>query len=489
MRLFLSTSLLVAVGFAVRCVVLPDGPEGWDAVDFVLAVEDEYDLRRYQPHFPGYPLYVLLGRLVAATGVEAEAALRGLQALAGAALVVPLCGLAYGRMGCSRGNLLLPALGVGLLPALFLGSMRTEADLLAIVIVLFGFLSAARGRIAFAGLLAGLSLGVRLGALPLVVGLFAWLPFRCGDFSRVGLGRFAAAAGVGGLIWFLPQLALVGGSFFEEAAFFLPGHVGDWGGTVFASGTPRARLEVTMDTFWRGLGGASVWPTLLTGSLVGGGALLYLAARPRRTDLWVAFFTVPQLMVVLFLQNPEHTRHFYPLVLGLGWIALVGWARAPRTVTTFGVVLIFLVGVRSLSLSWDRAREVPPQLAAVAWLLGAPEDAWVFCGQSARLFDSISSDRRPVVRRARDLSGVVRELNGALQLPRRVFVLSEVSGQSPGAEFCRFSGSRSLYDAHEAVVYLYTVRGNPERETVWLEPVVVGRSTDVLPSQSDEVAL
>src|SRR5258706_14028443 len=53
-----ATAVFVA-RFALRARV----PDDYDAIGFVRALDD-FDLARLQPHFPGYPVYVALGRAV-----------------------------------------------------------------------------------------------------------------------------------------------------------------------------------------------------------------------------------------------------------------------------------------------------------------------------------------------------------------------------------------------------------------------------------------
>ncbi|RJQ44472.1 MAG: DUF2723 domain-containing protein [Gaiellales bacterium] len=59
----------------------------WDSVNFALALE-RYSLREHQPHPPGYPLYVGLGRLLNALLDDANLSMLVISIMAGAAAVV-----------------------------------------------------------------------------------------------------------------------------------------------------------------------------------------------------------------------------------------------------------------------------------------------------------------------------------------------------------------------------------------------------------------
>jgi len=54
---------LVSLCLLSRLIFFAPYLEDWDGVDFALALR-HYDLSTYQPHFPGYPVYIALGHLV-----------------------------------------------------------------------------------------------------------------------------------------------------------------------------------------------------------------------------------------------------------------------------------------------------------------------------------------------------------------------------------------------------------------------------------------
>ncbi|MCA8923365.1 MAG: hypothetical protein KDD82_16230, partial [Planctomycetes bacterium] len=61
---------LVLVGVAWRVLCAETSPGTFDEVSFLRAL-DQYDLLAFEPHFPGYPLAVLLARIPAALGSAA----------------------------------------------------------------------------------------------------------------------------------------------------------------------------------------------------------------------------------------------------------------------------------------------------------------------------------------------------------------------------------------------------------------------------------
>ena len=75
----LAASIAIA---AIRWMSRARLPDDYDSIGFTRAIE-RYDLAALRPHFPGYPVYVALGKLAAAAGVAPLTALTLVSALAG----------------------------------------------------------------------------------------------------------------------------------------------------------------------------------------------------------------------------------------------------------------------------------------------------------------------------------------------------------------------------------------------------------------------
>ncbi|MCK5744715.1 MAG: hypothetical protein KAH44_00800, partial [Oricola sp.] len=58
--------------------------DDWDSVQFALALDD-FDLRKHQPHPPGYPVYIAAAKVLRTVVPDAAAVLTLLSSLAGAA--------------------------------------------------------------------------------------------------------------------------------------------------------------------------------------------------------------------------------------------------------------------------------------------------------------------------------------------------------------------------------------------------------------------
>ncbi len=93
--------LLAVVSLAAHLAVLPPTLEDLDSVNFALGVR-HFDVAQHQPHPPGYPIFIALGKLGTAVLARAGVAtpeVRGLAIWSAlAAGVLPLLFFAFFRM-------------------------------------------------------------------------------------------------------------------------------------------------------------------------------------------------------------------------------------------------------------------------------------------------------------------------------------------------------------------------------------------------------
>ena len=99
-RTFVARRLLAVVSLAAHLAVLPPTLEDLDSVNFALGVR-QFDVAHHQPHPPGYPIFIALGKL-------------GTAALARAGIAMPEV----------RGLAIWSAIAAGVLPLLFFAFFR-----------------------------------------------------------------------------------------------------------------------------------------------------------------------------------------------------------------------------------------------------------------------------------------------------------------------------------------------------------------------------
>ena len=100
-RFLLRGAVLCAVTFALRLWTLPRFVESVDGWCFVRGVV-RYSSVEARPHWPGYPLYIALGKLLALATGDAARALHLLSAAATSLTALPLMLLA--RDWCAAGG-------------------------------------------------------------------------------------------------------------------------------------------------------------------------------------------------------------------------------------------------------------------------------------------------------------------------------------------------------------------------------------------------
>lgn len=297
---------------AVRLLFSAGGIEDSDGALFVLGVQ-EFDPTRLQPHWPGYPLYILGAKLFVGLGASPLQSLQIMGALGWIAVAYAL--RSVGANGRWAGWLVLCH------PLFALEAGRIEADLagIALSISAFGMMNIKTRRgLGAAGFLMGLSLGFRVAMAPFALGLFL--------VSRAQWRPFLAGLLLGVVIWLIPLVYHVGLlTFVEGCADFGHGHFVTFGGGLLQGGDGllrwgRALLAFLPGGFWIGL------PWIFAIATIS----LLTASRPWRCVSRIAAlpFVIQSCFVLLF-QNPDRPRHL--LIPAVWFLLLSGSGLAGQT--------------------------------------------------------------------------------------------------------------------------------------------------------------
>jgi len=433
-------ALVVAYALAV-----PPALDGLDAVNFARGLTD-YDLARFQPHFPGYPVYMLLARGFSAAGVSDVWAL----ALPGV-LGVP-AGLAVLFLGLRRlwgGQVaILAAAAVGLAPIVATVAARPGSDGLGLAVALAAMGAVAGGRERLAGALIGLIPGVRLSYLPIAAVLAAVRPSK----RRVGMMVLASMA------WAVPFAVVAGADLIALASDFVHGHLFRWGGTALASGGSVALGLDRLTSF-----GAAVLVGGLGGGIAAGAVALGLAFGGRRART-MALLAAPYALWVFVVQDADDPRHSAPLVAALLIAAAAGWARTEgrwgrgpgRAAAAVGLIGLVLAAAPAIEA---QRLQPSPALQVARWVESrVPAAGTEYAGGGeVRLLNHRAPRFR--ARRQRDLAAVRADLGSPRRRPRLVLVSSAVVGTEQAAaegleELARFRGSPSIHrDLGEVTIY------------------------------------
>jgi hypothetical protein len=493
-QLFLSALMLLSL--SIRLAHAGPYAESWDAVDFALALE-RFDIFHMQPHFPGYPLYILAAHLFWPFAGQPVLALTWLSACFGSLSLLPFYSLAK-RLLPSQPAVWFAMLLFATSPLLGLAHVQPMSEAMGLFAVLTFFAVLVRSLdkpLPFADACVGavlfaLILGIRISYFP--VGFLLLHPLVRLYQERSGTGRFLLQAATVSCLfllvlagWLLPTAATEGGlvPYWELGKAFTAGHFTDWGGTSFSSDvTWGERLKTILwDRLWCngliGAGVASGAPPLPSWFVPGlSVSFLTLAscgafnAAPKKENRSVRRFlllaVIPYGLWVFLGQNSEKARHLLPLLPWLYLLLARGWdvvrCRWKRPAGAWGLWILTVGLLASLMLrQWTVLQQhllPPPSLQLVTFVQEHfhAQDVLIYTWEEQRLFDYYAPDYQ--TERLRSYSYFVQSLQLRSHTVSCVLVTNTVlDGFGPGLyphvrELARFTADPFLYPTYHSVV-------------------------------------
>lgn len=302
-----------------------DVPPSDDALFFSRGLV-HFSVLEFSPHFPGYPGFIALGRLLLPFSDTPLHALGGLS-MGVAALLPVVLAWTISRLGGRAFFGYALGLGMPLLPCLGVSWLSDGCGLLFFALGVAAIAKpspVAHGWVAWGwgGLAWGMALICRpsYGVMVAVLGLFCLIwggSDAAWDHSSKGRWRRRWALVLGGCAVVLPAFGLVlaweGGAYVEEGRRFLIGHTTLWGHTAWSpsDGDPSWADSLT------NLPGGRVWAASLAGLLIVWS--LWSLARHSLQSLSIRIGLLVTVSVVLvwalLMQNPDNPRHLAPVVL------------------------------------------------------------------------------------------------------------------------------------------------------------------------------
>ena len=261
-----SVLIIAAIYLVAHLAFLAPSLEDIDSINFALGLR-HYDVAQHQPHPPGYPVYIALGRTAKAV-LEAIAPSLGSPRTESLSLAIwsPIAGAtaliaAYSIFtAVSTASMALWATALlAATPLFWLAGSRPMSDMPGLALALVAqalFLKVLKGTtdrraIVIGAVIAGIAAGVRVQTACLTVPLFA---FALVKQRREGVlwvvTRPVAAMALGGLVWAIPLIALSGG--LERYLVALGSQAGEdfaWTGMLWTTPTPRRLLFALWETF------------------------------------------------------------------------------------------------------------------------------------------------------------------------------------------------------------------------------------------------
>jgi hypothetical protein len=404
-------SALATLFLVAHLAFLPSTLEDIDSLNFALGLHD-FDPTRHQPHPPGYPIFMALGKLVRAVVPSDPKALAILGAVFGALAVFPLLALfrsieALEPQEDRARPGLTPALATVLViasPLYWFNALRPMSDIpgLAVTLAAQAALAAAYVRqrmdpsrtpqaleasgkmIVLGAFLSAIAIGFRSQAAVLTLPLLmVVLLQRAGRGAAGALLGSAMTFSIGVLLWAIPLIFASGGLAAYRAALSSQGGE-DFSGVdmLYRNPTPRRLAIGLLQTF------IYPWASTPLGCIVFALAAVGMAVlvwRARRAAILLTALALPYAIFHLVFQETVTTRYALPLIPAMAFLAVRGlqalengagalfrmdrrkMGRAPVSAAAVAAIVIWSLAL-TLPAARVYAREGSPAFAALAEL-------------------------------------------------------------------------------------------------------------------------
>lgn len=371
--------LLAFAGFFVfiyswRWIHTAQLPATWDQVDFVLAV-DRFDLLAMQPHFPGYPYYILGGIIAHHWISDPGTALIVFNLIVMISSIVPIYGIS--RKYTTHAKSLLIVAGMHSTAYLWILSAQPMAETSALALLCWYWwsLSKATDSTSYGWQLMplfvfSLIMGIRLSYLAFGIGIvllwvydylrgratgysFRWLLFRL--FGWIAWTMLFQSIWIVGLVMSAGDVS----GFILMAMAFTGGHFNDWGGTASISVIELLQRLFTLlvhNLIWTGVAVQSISLAVLL--IVSLSFIIYSSKKVQwaQLDLFARWFVVMGVAYMVFAwlaQNIDKPRHIAPLILmivGVLCLLLVRdtYGRSWRHYVSLALILLLIMTQASL---------------------------------------------------------------------------------------------------------------------------------------------
>jgi len=362
--------------------------EDIDSINFALGLR-HFDVASHQPHPPGYPVYIALGRaslaVIRAAAPSLDAARSEAMALAiwsalGGGLALLAVWSLFAEVGRYRaqpspyfkvGGISFSATAlVAASPLFWMSGLRPLSDMPGLALAMAGQALALRSAydrraLVVAAAVAGLAAGVRVQTLSLTIPLLAFAVWTQRAASPWWLfSRPLAVFAIAVLAWAVPLLTLSGGlEGYLQALGSQAGEDFAWTGMLWTNPTPRRLAFALWETF------ALPWDSVALATAVGVVAVVGLIAslvNDRRAFTVVALAFVPYLAFHLLLQETIFVRYALPTIPMVAWLVVRGAAVAGRAAPMAAGSFIVASLAIAVPPAVAYAKEAHPAFRAIA---------------------------------------------------------------------------------------------------------------------------
>jgi hypothetical protein len=376
--------LTIAAGYvAAHLPFLAPSLEDYDSINFALGLRD-FDPARHQPHPPGSPVYIALGRLLLAAvsrvwpavgRTEAEALTLALWSAVGGA--VALVAVAHifatlnqeprppgSRFPDPGSRTLWATLLLAATPLFWISGLRPMSDLPGLAAALVAQALILKGRtnsrhLALGACIAGLAAGIRVQTIVLTMPLLGLIQWQ----ARAGWRPVAAfAAGI--VVWAVPLIADSGGvGGYLRALGTQAGEDFAWVNMLWLDPTPRRLAFSLYESFVLPWGSSLLAAAVVIAAVVGSLQVL-LRQRLALAVLLVAF--APYAVFHLLFQETNTVRYALPTLPVVAWLAVRGAGTLGRLMPIVAAPLAAGALFVSVPVAAAYGREAHPAFRAIA---------------------------------------------------------------------------------------------------------------------------
>lgn len=396
-----------------RVIYAGELPRSWDQVDFSLALS-RFDLFAMQPHFPGYPYFILGGMLFNSWIENPSTALSVFNSALLLTSVYPLYSLSRSILSKS-----LSIMTVAIFQSMiFINVMSvqpmSEASAVAVLwwyiwSVKLAYKKSSSLFVLLSSFIFSILLGIRLSYIPFGIGLLALFLQKKSKYASKReylsfLGKQIGFAVMFQLIWVAGLAASEGGvaAFMQLALGFSTGHFKEWGGTA-VSNTAAPFLERLTDLMlynigWTGLAGQHLAVIVLVSVVAITSIFLAFLERKNLQVSWFAWTYVAMflsyLLWALFAQNIEKPRHILPLPGMLLFVCTVYFVAPLRKLQAarIGILtVLLLIQVVATYSALEESRKPAAVHKLTSYLSEVEEPLMVYTWEETRVMDYVDA--------------------------------------------------------------------------------------------------
>ena len=335
--------------------------EDIDSLRFALSLDD-YSITKLQPHFPGYPVFCYIAKLLLSITRSKAASFSLIGAFSIFTIIYYI--LKISKIEINNRIGIFCSLMIFFNPLLWLMSNRYMPDLmgLAIAVSCIYYLTENSNNtknLIYGYIFIGLLIGVRLSYIPFIIVPFIYHLIK--NDQRVYL--FLSCC-LGILVWFIPLIYITGyENLYLAASKQTVGHFTDYGGTVLTDNNLYFRSLNLLRSIWAdGLGG--YWPgrAWQTGFLsVSYAYFLYLGyigskqyLKYDKNFVMIIYCIALYILWIFFFQNVIYkTRHILPILIIVFLLVTIGqkYVAEPKAILYNTLLGAFFIALATVTLT------------------------------------------------------------------------------------------------------------------------------------------